>query len=63
MTAGSAVGVVSAARVLLDALRWQPNVSPDVREAVSMLCRALDRHDAADPALRRAAGRGEPVED
>ncbi|MEU7170339.1 hypothetical protein ABZ949_02460 [Micromonospora tulbaghiae] len=48
--------VVSAARVLLDALRWQPNVSPDVRDAMSMLGRALDRHDTANPALRRAAG-------
>ncbi len=45
MTGPAAVPVVSAARVLLDALRWQPNPTPDVRDAMSMLGRAIDRYD------------------
>ncbi|WP_341719964.1 hypothetical protein QQG74_09760 [Micromonospora sp. FIMYZ51] len=49
MTAPSLAEVVSAARVLLDALRWQPGQTPDVVDARTRVEQVIDRHDRAQP--------------
>ncbi|GGM26942.1 hypothetical protein GCM10011608_09680 [Micromonospora sonchi] len=53
MTGGPSLAeVVSAARVLLNALLYQPGQTSDVVEASEVLGKVVDRHDRSQPPVK-----------